>query len=172
VYPEPPLVGSAVALRAFRADDFDAALAVGNDASTTWGSAMPAADGAGVVEYLERCRRDGALVLLVIADRADDGYLGEVMLALGEQGVGELGCLLAPEARGRGCAVEALQLLVAWAFETLRLARLQMIVAVTNDAALALARRAGFHREGVLRSYLEFDGARIDAVILSRLPGD
>jgi RimJ/RimL family protein N-acetyltransferase len=34
-----------------------------------------------------------------------------------------------------------------------------------------VAERAGFRREGVLRSYLEADGARFDAVVLSLVPG-
>jgi [ribosomal protein S5]-alanine N-acetyltransferase len=52
------------------------------------------------------------------------------------------------------------------------LARVHVFVAVTNVAGLALAERAGFRREGVLRGYLELDGARVDAVVLSRLPDD
>jgi len=125
-----------------------------------------------VVEFYEQCRRDGALVHLVIAGRADDDYLGEAMVALGEHGVGEVGCCLVPGARGRGIATDALRRLTDWAFASLGLGRVQVFVAPENAAALRLAQRAGFRREGVLRSYWEEDGARLDAVVLSRLPED
>jgi len=133
---------------------------------------LPAGDGAGVVEFYEQCRREGALLHLVVAGRADDGYLGEAMIAPGEHDVGEIGLCLVPGARGRGIAAEALRVLTDWAFATLGLRRAQVFVAPENVAALRLAERAGFRREGVLRSYWEADGARLDAVVLSRLPED
>ncbi len=159
-------------LRPFRVDDFDAARAAGDDAATEWGAPMPAADAPGVVAYLEECRRDGVLLDLVIAHASTDEYLGELMIAVGEHDVAEIGCLVAPAARGRGHAAEALRLVVPWAFSALGLARLQVFVAVTNAAGLALTEGAGFRREGLLRAYLELDGARVDAVVLSLLPSD
>ena len=109
-YPEPPLAGAAFVLRPFREDDFDAALELEQDAAAArWVPALPAADGAGVVAFYDECRREGSLLHLVIADRASDAYLGETMLALGEHGVGEVGCCLVPAARGRGIATEVLR---------------------------------------------------------------
>jgi RimJ/RimL family protein N-acetyltransferase len=108
----------------------------------------------------------------VIAERASDGYLGEVMLALSEHRVGEIGCCLVPAARGRGIAIEAVLLLTNWAFASLGLGRVQVFVATENAAALRVAEGAGFRREGVLRRYWEEHGARLDVVVLSRLPDD
>ena len=133
---------------------------------------LPANHGAGVVEYFEECRQEGGLLHLVIADRLNDAYLGEVVAVLGEHRVGELGCGVVPAARRRGVATEALRLLAEWALGTLGLGRLQVFVAPENVPALRLAESAGFRREGLLRSYWEYDGARLDAVVLSRLPGD
>lgn len=172
VHPSPPLARSGIVLRPFRVDDFERAQAASDDAATEWGASMPATDAAGVVAYLDECRRDGVLLDLVIAHATTDDYLGEVMIAVGEHAVAEIGCLLAPDARGRGHATEAFDLVVPWAFTALGLARIQAFVAVTNPAGLALTERAGFRREGVLRAYLELDGARVDAVVLSRLPTD
>ena len=132
--------------------------------------ALPAAGGAGVVEFYEACRQEGGLLHLVIADRESDAYLGEAMVVLGEHQVGEVGCCLVPAARGCGIATEALRLLTDWAFATLELGRVQVFVAPENVAALELAGRAGFRREGVLRSYWEIAGERLDVVVLSRLP--
>jgi RimJ/RimL family protein N-acetyltransferase len=172
-YPEPPIAGAAFVLRPFRPGDFEAALALEQDtAAARWVSPLPAADGPGVMEHYERCRREGSLLHLVIADPADGAYLGEAMLALGEHDVGEVGCCVAPAARGRRIATETLRLLTAWAFAALGLGRVQVFVAAENAPALRLAGSAGFRREGVLRAYWEDDDRRIDAVVFARLPGD
>jgi RimJ/RimL family protein N-acetyltransferase len=125
-----------------------------------------------VVTFFEECRLEGGLLHLVIADPESRAYLGEVMAALGEHRVAELGCCVIPGARGRGIATEALRLLGDWAIPTLGLGRLQVFVATENIPALRLAESAGFKREGVLRSYWENDGARLDVFVLSRTPGD
>jgi RimJ/RimL family protein N-acetyltransferase len=49
---------------------------------------------------------------------------------------------------------------------------MQVFVAPENGAALRLAERAGFRREGVLRAYWEDGEKRLDVIILARLPGD
>ena len=171
--PEPPLTGAAFVLRPFREDDFDAALALEQDAAAArWVPELPAADGAGVVAFYEACRREGSLLHLVIADRVTDAYLGEMMLALGEHRVAELGCCLAPAARGRGIATEALVALTDWAFAELGLGRVQVFVAPENVPALSLAERTGFRREGVLRSYWEHGDGRLDVIVLARVRDD
>ena len=133
---------------------------------------LPATDSAGVVAFYSACRLEGSLLHLVIADRANDAFLGETMLALTEHSVGEVGCCLVPAARGRGIATEAIRLLTDWSFAALGLGRVQVYVAPENVAALELAERTGFRREGVLRSYWEIGGARLDVIVLARLPGD
>jgi ribosomal-protein-alanine N-acetyltransferase len=160
-------------LRPFREDDFGAALELEQDAAAArWVPALPAADGDGVVAFYADCRREGGLLHLVIADRVTDGYLGEAMLALSEHGVGEVGCCVVPAARGRRVATEAIVALTNWSFAALGLGRVQVFVATENVVALRLAESAGFLREGVLRSYWEVDGERVDVLVLSRLPGD
>jgi RimJ/RimL family protein N-acetyltransferase len=125
-----------------------------------------------VAEFFERCRANGEMLHLVIANRNDDLYLGEAMLVLGESQVGELGCGILEQARGRGIATTALRMLAEWSLRTLGLGRVQVIVAVENPAAVRLAKRAGFHREGLLRAYWEHHGDRLDAAIFSLLPAD
>jgi RimJ/RimL family protein N-acetyltransferase len=172
-YPEPPLCGTSFVLRPFREDDFVPAFELGRDAEASrWVPSLPAGDGAAVAAFYEACRREGGLLHLVVADGGTDAYLGEVMLAPVERGVGELGVGVVPAARGRGLATEALRLLADWALEALRLSRVQVLVATENLAALRLSERAGFRREGILRSYWEHDGARLDVVVLARLPPD
>jgi len=172
-YPDPALRGSEFVLRPFRADDFGAAVEMGaEDDTAKWVPAMPAADASGVMEFVEQCRREGEMLHLVIADHVNDTYLGEIMVVIGEHHVGELGCGLVAHARGRGIATEALRLLASWSLSTLSLGRVQVFVAEENTAAIRLAERAGFHHEGMLRSYIEHDGVRFDTAVMSLVPGD
>jgi [ribosomal protein S5]-alanine N-acetyltransferase len=166
------LAGSTFVLRSFRVDDFDAALHLGeSEAVEVDVPAMPAGNAAAAAAFFERSRVEGEMLHLVIADAGSDAYLGEVTLVIAEDGVAELGCGLIPAARGRGVATEALGLLAEWALGALDLGRLQVFVE-PGGPALALAERAGFRREGVLRAYWSRGSGRVDAVVLSRLPGD
>jgi RimJ/RimL family protein N-acetyltransferase len=85
---------------------------------------------------------------------------------------GEVGYWIAREHRGRGAATRALRLLARWALGELGLARLELLADVRNVASHRVAERAGFVREGVLRSAREIKGARCDMVLFARLPTD
>jgi RimJ/RimL family protein N-acetyltransferase len=75
---------------------------------------------------------------------------------------GEIGYELVAEARGRGVATRGVGLLVGWAFEELRMRRVQALVQPDNVASMAVLERLGFAREGLLRSYRPGDdGDRI-----------
>ena len=63
----------------------------------------------------------------------------------------------APFAR-QGFATEALQLLLRFAFKTLKLHRVEANIQPGNVASIALARRAGFKREGYSPRYLKICG--------------
>ena len=171
-YPDPSLSGTTFLLRPFAPGDFDAAAGFAGDPATASSvPPLPASDATGVLGFFEQYRQAGELLHLVIADRKHDAYLGEVMLAVGEYRVGELGVGVVPDARSRGMATEAFCTFADWVARTLDLGRLQVLVAPENVPALRVAERAGFTREGLLRSYWERDGERVDAVMLSLLPG-
>jgi RimJ/RimL family protein N-acetyltransferase len=172
-YPDPQLCGASFRLRPFREDDFDAALTYSRDEATAlWVPPLPADDPQSVVELFQRYREEGQLLHLVIADLTSDMYLGEVMAIICDHQMGELGCGLLPQARGRGIAAEALSAFATWCVPNLDLRRLQVLVASDNRPALALAEHVGFRREGVLRSYWDHDGDRFDAIMLSMLPAE
>ena len=62
-----------------------------------------------------------------------------------------------------------MRLLTGWAFDTLALARLEAWVREENHLSQRVLERAGFTREGLLRSYEEIKGERWDIAIFSRL---
>jgi RimJ/RimL family protein N-acetyltransferase len=76
------------------------------------------------------------------------------------------------EARGRGVATRALVLVARWALGEKRLGRFQLRADVENVASQRVAEKAGFVREGVLRSSLEHKGERRDVIMYSLVPED
>jgi RimJ/RimL family protein N-acetyltransferase len=85
---------------------------------------------------------------------------------------GSIGYWLLPEARGKGLASRAVKLVSRWALRDLTLARLALLTEPANRRSQRVAERNGFQEEGVLRSYTEIDGRRVDNVSFSLLPGD
>jgi RimJ/RimL family protein N-acetyltransferase len=89
-----------------------------------------------------------------------------------DAGSAEIGYWVAEEVRGRGVATAATRLAATWAFESRSdLVRLQLRADVENAASNRVAEKAGFTREGVLRSqrYNERLGRRSDFVMWSLL---
>jgi RimJ/RimL family protein N-acetyltransferase len=83
-----------------------------------------------------------------------------------------VGYWLRVEARGRGLATEALQLVSRWAFQALGAERLSLITDPDNISSQRVAERAGFHREGVLRAWHPTRFGRRDSTMFSLLPQD
>jgi [ribosomal protein S5]-alanine N-acetyltransferase len=137
-----------------------------------WVNGMPVPDADAMVRLCERERRKGAMLDLVIADAADDTYLGEILLFAHEHNCAEIAYVITSDARGRGIATEAVRLLTDWAFASLALARLQLKIDPNNIASIRVADKTGYQREGLLRSAVAIRGNRIDVFVYSRLPND
>ncbi|MHB8642109.1 MAG: GNAT family N-acetyltransferase [Gaiellaceae bacterium] len=116
--------------------------------------------------------RAGRFANFSIRDSSSDELLGHLVIF----GVNrdaqrcELGYWLRREARGRRAAGRAVELACAWAFGELGMQRVQAAAAVDNVASLKTLERAGFTREGVMRSFIPTpDGGRDDYVLYARL---
>lgn len=78
-----------------------------------------------------------------------------------------------PEARGSSWAAEALRLVSGWGFESIGIQRIGLLVDLDNLASQRTAEKAGFTREGVLRSYEHLPRrGRVDVWSFSRLDTD
>jgi RimJ/RimL family protein N-acetyltransferase len=101
----------------------------------------------------------------------DDAWAGTIDLRVtdADPEVGEVGYLVAPQARGRGYAPAALRALTGWGFEALGLVRVQWRAEVGNDASRRVAQKAGFTMEGLLRQSLAENGRRYDCWVGSML---
>jgi RimJ/RimL family protein N-acetyltransferase len=82
------------------------------------------------------------------------------------------GYLVGPWARQRGVAARALFLMCGFAFDELRLVRVEVTIEPGNAPSRATAESVGFHEEGILRSYMTVAGARRDMLMYSLLPAD
>jgi RimJ/RimL family protein N-acetyltransferase len=107
-----------------------------------------------------------------ILDHASEELLGGIGVRAGEEGVFELGYWVRAGARGRGVATRAVVLVARFAFAELGAARVQLVTDPDNVASQRVAEKAGFTREGTLRSFLSFKGRRRDAGMFSLLPGE
>jgi RimJ/RimL family protein N-acetyltransferase len=116
---------------------------------------------------------DGALLNLMVVDDRDRilGSCGIVEVSW-EESRCEMGYWLARRARGRGVMTRAVQLLAAWIFDNLPIERISLGIEPENAASRAVAQRAGFTYEGVLRSYFVNKGVRRDAASYSLIRGE
>ncbi|MFC5833661.1 GNAT family N-acetyltransferase [Nonomuraea insulae] len=77
-----------------------------------------------------------------------------------------------PEARGRGIAVVATELLARWAFDERGLFRLELGHRMNNPASCRVATKAGFAAEGIERAKICYGGVRYDVERHARLATD
>jgi len=126
------------------------------------------------VRQYDAGRIDGTQEGFAIVDSADGSFLGiAVMPQFGQETrTAELGYAVAPAARGRGVATQALRLLTDWALTELGALRLELLISIDNEPSKRVASACGYVREGVLRSLYFKQGRRQDTEIWSRLPGD
>jgi RimJ/RimL family protein N-acetyltransferase len=126
------------------------------------------------VSESSRQQERGEGLHLVIADAETDRFLGSVGIHRinPEEGRCDIGYFLAPWARGRGTMTRAVRLLSGWIFETLPLERIEITIEPANAASRAVAERAGYELEGILRSHTVIKGTRRDMAIYSLLRGE
>lgn len=74
----------------------------------------------------------------------------------------EIGYEIHPDYWRNGYTSEAVERVVAYAFEELQLSRLGAMVYIENDASNNLVKKLGFQHEGILRSYFVQNGRTYD----------
>ena len=115
--------------------------------------------------------RDGGAVGFGIEELETRRLVGAIGVAPDARLLGaELGWWLAPHAQGRGLMTRALRLATRWALRDAGLPRLQALIRPSNDRSIAVAERAGFRREGLLRRALDDRGTARDVLVYGLLP--
>ena len=121
-------------------------------------------------DWISSVNKGGLARTFLIVDATSGDVLGAIEVRLGE--VGSIGYWVTKQARGRGIATRATMLLSRWAVTEGDVERLELTTHPENAASQRVAEKAGFTREGVLRSPAKFREGRRDSVIFSLLPED
>ncbi len=170
-YP-PPLTDGEVRLRSWRDDDVDCIRQASLDTRIPEGTTVPAtyspAEGLAFISRQHGRLSSGQGVSLAITREATDAAIGLIILQIRQlPGVAGIGYWLVPAARGEGLATQAVNLMTDWALS--RYVRVEAWVEPHNTASRRTLEKAGFEREGLLRSYLLIGTRRADALVYSRL---
>lgn len=108
--------------------------------------------------------------------RNGDGRLvGGITLSNVRRGVtqaGTIGYWMGAPHAGQGMMSEAVRLMIGFAFDVLRLHRLEAACIPTNARSIHLLEKAGFQREGLFRSYLKINGMWQDHLVFSLIEDD
>jgi ribosomal-protein-alanine N-acetyltransferase len=124
--------------------------------------------------WIERNRgrwAEGRGFSFAIAEAATGRAVGGIGLWLAElaHGRAEIGYSIMPSARGRGLAAQALIAVTEFAWTIQELHRIQLHIEPWNTPSIRTAERAGYDREGLLRSYQEIAGHRRDMLLYAAL---
>lgn len=153
--------GKRVYLRELKADDFEEFTALtkaSRNFHRRWVS--PPVDRDNFDKYVQRSSQE-ANRCLPICRNADDAIVGIVDLSqifYGKFQNAYLGYWLGAEFSGKGYMTEAVELVLKYAFKTLKLHRIEANVQPVNLASINVLKRAGFTKEGFSRRYLKIDG--------------
>lgn len=164
-----------LALRAISHDDVDAIFEVFSNAEVMrYWSTPPLADRAGAVELVNEIHDSFARQVMLkwgLARREDNLLIGTTTLFNLDftNRRAELGYALGRTHWGQGYMQEALQVLLAYVFETLDFRRLEADVDPRNQASIQTLERLGFQREGFLRERWEVGGEIQDAFLYGLL---
>ena len=165
-----------VVLRYPALDDVDAVLPAFVDPELREAGTLPAFDREALIASLGEMpalAETGRLLALAALDAETGEVLGGGTLHHldAERGIVEIGYFVLPHARGRGIATTIARLLAEHAF-SLGVERVAAYVNVGNTPSERVLERAGFTREGVVRSLPVPDGRRVDKTLFSLLPGE
>lgn len=127
---------------------------------------------------LRRYREDfvaGTALAYLIFEKATGQMVGGITMGNIRYGVSQsaqIGYWTGERHAGRGYMQDAVRTLVAHAFGTMRLHRIEAACIPGNVRSIRVLEKAGFTREGLLRSYLRINGVWQDHYIYARIAGD
>jgi RimJ/RimL family protein N-acetyltransferase len=174
--PETGITDGAVVLRTPTAGDVDGLLPAFADPALREAGNLPAFGREEMVAslpHLPTMAASGRLMPMIGSDaRTGDVVGGGTLHHLdAERSIVEIGYWVLPHARRRGLGSRTARLLAEHAF-SLGIDRVAAYVNVGNIASERVLERAGFTREGVVRSMPVPSGRRVDKTLFSLLPGE
>lgn len=153
-------------LRAFRDSDLDAFVAYRSDPQTaqfqSWNAPYSHEQGIALIEEMKRLRPavSGEWYQIALELKASGDLVGDCAFCvlMEDPRQAEIGFTLSPQQRGKGYATEAVQALLAYLFDDLRLHRVRAICDVENVSSASLLERVGMRREAHFVESIWFKG--------------
>jgi len=127
-----------------------------------------------VRHYQRELREDLGYAFFLFRD-LDDRLLGGITLSNVRRGVTQaaaVGYWIGKPFAGRGLMTKAVSGVVRFAFEELKLHRLEAACMPSNAASIRVLEKNGFQREGLARRYLKINGVWQDHLLYATLADD
>lgn len=169
---KPTLEGEMVRLRPVRADDADASWEIVNDPEGRRLTGMTATFTREQVDSWCAAVADAEdRIDLAVTANGSDEYLGEIVLNHIDPVArkANLRLVMRPGYRGRGYGTEAIQLVLALAFDGLQLHRVGLDVLTINARVQSMYLNLGFQVEGRLRDAYPDGDHWCDAIVMGLL---
>jgi [ribosomal protein S5]-alanine N-acetyltransferase len=174
-WPAGPLAYGPVVLRRFSAGDVPMVRELSTDPYVPLIGTLPAsASREEALAYIDRQLgrlAEGAGLSFAVAEADTGRAVGGIGLWLRGLAYGRAtaGYAIAPGARGRGLAAAALTAVTAYAWSIPALHRIELYIEPWNAGSARTAERAGYEREGLLRSHQEIGGRRRDMLLYAAI---
>ena len=172
------IIGEKIVLRAIEPEDNQMLLDLINDPETEMmigGNSWPISMD-GQMKWYSRLENNTSVLRCIIANRETNKSLGTLILNEIDykNGTGHIHIKMAKdnEARGKGYGTDALNTIVKYAFEELRLNCVYGNILSYNIASVKLFEKCGFQRDGILRARVYKQGKYIDEYSYSKLIND
>lgn len=117
----------------------------------------------------------GLSVPLFVFDRRETTLLGGITIGHIRKGAAQscmIGYWMGTPHAGRGHMFAAVQLVIPYIFQGLRLHRIEAACIPDNERSIRLLEKSGFVREGLLRKYLKINGQWRDHLMFSLIAED
>ena len=169
--------GEKTVLRAVEESDNAMLLSLINDPDTEMmlgGSSWPVSE-AEQLKWFEHQERSRDVLRCIVALKEDGKAIGTIILSDIDQknATGHIHIKMSKDGgRGKGYGTDAVNTMVRYAFEELRLNCIYANILSYNEASIRLFERCGFKRDGVLRQRVFKKGQFYDLYYYSRLISD
>ncbi len=176
-WPTGPVAYGLVVLREFELRDVPMAIEASTDPYIPLIGTLPAnASEQEAQDWVDRQRgrlAEGLGLSFAIAETDTDRAVGAIGLWLAglRQGRATVGYSIIPSARGRGLAAAALIAVTEFAWTIPALHRIELHIEPWNEGSVRTAERAGYEREGLMRSHQEIGGRRRDMLLYATVRG-
>lgn len=170
------IYGEKIYLRAYKSDDEGMILRLENhpDPRRTLFYALPTT----IIQQQDKIKNqidDPNSIIFTICRKDDGEPVGQTALFridwIGRMAVFYIG-IADKENWSKGYGSEATKLVIDYAFQTINLNRIQLHVAVENEAAVNLYKKVGFQIEGTLREAMFHQGKYCDFYVMGLLRKD